>query len=162
MLTRDPQHNAARFESVVPVPTLRFPWPPEDRARYLGEIREVLDGRTDALPPEDQVFALIEALRGVDHIRVDLDAIPVPPVFGWLAGTGRVAAPEMLRTFNCGIGMAVIVAAEEADGVVGALEEAGETVFRIGRVQSGAKGCTVTGSRDAWSAREAWTAEHDG
>ena len=43
-------------------------------------------------------------------VRIDLDAIPVPPVFGWLARTGGVAEAEMLRTFNCGIGMIVVVA----------------------------------------------------
>ena len=42
-------------------------------------------------------------------VRLDLDAIPVPPVFGWLAKTGGVAEAEMLRTFNCGIGMIAIV-----------------------------------------------------
>jgi phosphoribosylformylglycinamidine cyclo-ligase len=47
-------------------------------------------------------------------VTLDLAAIPVPPVFGWLAKTGGVAEREMLRTFNCGIGM--IVAADAAQG----------------------------------------------
>ena len=42
--------------------------------------------------------------------RLDLAAIPVPPVFGWLARTGGVAEAEMLRTFNCGIGMVAVAA----------------------------------------------------
>ena len=67
-------------------------------------------------------------------VRLDLDAIPVPPVFGWLARTGNVAEPEMLRTFNCGIGMVAIVAAEEAQAVSSVLAREGETVVRLGEV----------------------------
>ncbi len=66
-------------------------------------------------------------------VRLDLDAIPVPPVFGWLARTGGVAEPEMLRTFNCGIGMIVVASAGEADGVMERLRQAGENPVRIGQ-----------------------------
>ena len=65
---------------------------------------------------------------------IDLDAIAVPPVFGWLARTGRVAEDEMLRTFNCGIGMVVVVAAERVVDVVTALEAVGERPVRLGRL----------------------------
>ncbi len=68
--------------------------------------------------------------------RVDISAIPVPPVFGWLARTGGVAEREMLRTFNCGIGMIVVAAAEAADAVLGAFQAAGETAVRLGVLQS--------------------------
>jgi phosphoribosylformylglycinamidine cyclo-ligase len=64
--------------------------------------------------------------------RIDLGAIPVPPVFGWLAATGRLDAAEMLRTFNCGIGMVAVVAAEAADAAAAAFGAAGETVIRLG------------------------------
>jgi phosphoribosylformylglycinamidine cyclo-ligase len=67
-------------------------------------------------------------------VRIDLDAVPVLPVFRWLAAVGRVAPPEMLRTFNCGIGMVAVVAPDEADAVEAALTRAGERVARIGRV----------------------------
>ena len=67
-------------------------------------------------------------------VRLDLDAIPVPPVCGWLARTGGVAEAEMLRTFNCGIGMVVIVAATEADAAARFLTERGETVYRLGAI----------------------------
>jgi phosphoribosylformylglycinamidine cyclo-ligase len=63
---------------------------------------------------------------------VDLDAVNVPPVFGWLAKTGGVAEHEMLRTFNCGVGMIVVVGAEDADAVTAALAAEGETVMRLG------------------------------
>lgn len=67
-------------------------------------------------------------------VVVDLSAIIVPPVFKWLAGTGGVARDEMLRTFNCGIGMIVVVAPEHADRVTASLEAQGETVMRIGKL----------------------------
>ncbi|MBZ6074755.1 phosphoribosylformylglycinamidine cyclo-ligase [Microvirga puerhi] len=71
-------------------------------------------------------------LPGGVGVRLDLAAIPVPPVFGWLAATGGVAETEMLRTFNCGIGMIVVVAPDKADDVVRRLTEAGEKPVRIG------------------------------
>ena len=70
-------------------------------------------------------------------VGLDLDAWRPAPVFGWLAETGSIAPEEMARTFNCGIGMAVIVAAEAADPVTGALEQAGESVCRLGEVVRG-------------------------
>ncbi|MFC4171666.1 phosphoribosylformylglycinamidine cyclo-ligase [Microvirga sp. GCM10011540] len=65
-------------------------------------------------------------------VRLDLDAIPVPSVFGWLAKTGGVAEAEMLRTFNCGIGMIVVADAAQADAVMQRLRDAGESPVRIG------------------------------
>ncbi|GJD48874.1 Phosphoribosylformylglycinamidine cyclo-ligase [Methylobacterium crusticola] len=67
-------------------------------------------------------------------IAIDLSAMPVPPVFGWLARAGGVAVPEMLRTFNCGIGMVVVAAADRAEAVEGALRAAGEAPVRLGRI----------------------------
>ena len=61
---------------------------------------------------------------------------PRPAVFEWLQREGKVAEGEMQGVFNCGIGMAVVVAAEHADAAVRALSGAGETVFRIGRVEA--------------------------
>ncbi len=67
-------------------------------------------------------------------VRLDLGAIAVPPVFRWLADAGPIAQPEMLRTFNCGVGMVVVVASEAADRVADLLAAEGETVFRLGTV----------------------------
>ena len=64
--------------------------------------------------------------------EIDLSAINAPAVFGWLAKAGGVAEPEMLRTFNCGVGMVVVVAAEKADEVAALLTAEGETVSKIG------------------------------
>jgi phosphoribosylaminoimidazole synthetase len=66
--------------------------------------------------------------------ELDLDAIEAPPVFSWLAKTGGVAANEMMRTFNCGIGMILAVASGQAAQVAAVLQEAGETVTPIGRI----------------------------
>jgi phosphoribosylformylglycinamidine cyclo-ligase len=59
----------------------------------------------------------------------------IPPVFGWLARTGGVAPMEMLRVFNCGIGMAVVVA--DPDAATALLRDQGESVARIGRIEAG-------------------------
>jgi phosphoribosylformylglycinamidine cyclo-ligase len=67
-------------------------------------------------------------------VALDLAAITVPPVFGWLAATGAVAEYEMLRTFNCGIGMVVVAAQEEAESVASALRAVGESPVRLGMV----------------------------
>ncbi|MDI6026371.1 phosphoribosylformylglycinamidine cyclo-ligase [Corticibacterium sp. UT-5YL-CI-8] len=66
--------------------------------------------------------------------ELDLEAINVPPVFSWLAKTGGVTPEEMMRTFNCGIGMIAVVAAGQAAQVAAVLQEAGETVTPIGRI----------------------------
>jgi phosphoribosylformylglycinamidine cyclo-ligase len=73
-------------------------------------------------------------------VQLDLDAIPVPPVFGWLAKTGGVAEAEMLRTFNCGIGMIAIVGAADEEQVVEALVAAGQKPLRIGEVIAASDG----------------------
>jgi phosphoribosylformylglycinamidine cyclo-ligase len=70
-------------------------------------------------------------------VRIDLSRVPVLPVFKWLARTGGIAEPEMLRTFNCGIGMIALAARAEADTVADAFSRAGETVAQIGEVTDG-------------------------
>jgi phosphoribosylformylglycinamidine cyclo-ligase len=59
-----------------------------------------------------------------------------PAVFDWLQQGGSVTEAEMARTFNCGIGMVVIVAANDAERARGALAAAGETVYPIGRIRA--------------------------
>jgi phosphoribosylformylglycinamidine cyclo-ligase len=62
------------------------------------------------------------------------DAWTMPPLFQWLQQHGGVADAEMHRVFNCGIGMVVIVAKENADAAIAQLRAAGETVTRIGEI----------------------------
>jgi phosphoribosylformylglycinamidine cyclo-ligase len=57
--------------------------------------------------------------------------------------------------------MVLAVAEEDVKTVTQAIEDAGETIFRIGRVEPGPRGCTVAGASGAWSGRTAWTATHD-
>lgn len=69
---------------------------------------------------------------------IDLGAWDLPPVFKWLAATGGMAEAEMLKTFNCGVGMILSVAADEADALTTLLQGEGETVYRLGTVTEGA------------------------
>jgi phosphoribosylformylglycinamidine cyclo-ligase len=62
------------------------------------------------------------------------DAWIMPPLFSWLQQLGNVSDAEMLRVFNCGVGMAVVVSADQADAVMTYLGETGETVWRIGEI----------------------------
>ncbi len=66
--------------------------------------------------------------------EINLSAIQVPPVFSWLAKTSGVARNEMLRTFNCGIGMIVVVAQKNVATVSAALAAAGENVVTLGKL----------------------------
>ncbi|SIS88893.1 phosphoribosylformylglycinamidine cyclo-ligase [Roseivivax lentus] len=76
--------------------------------------------------------------------EIDLGAWDLPPVFGWLQAQGALEAAEMLKTFNCGIGMVLVVAADRADAIVDGLSDAGERVTVIGRV-GGAPGVRYAG-----------------
>jgi phosphoribosylformylglycinamidine cyclo-ligase len=64
--------------------------------------------------------------------EIDLGRVPYPPVFDWLQRQGQIAEAEMLRTFNCGVGMAVVVAATGANAVRDLLAASGETVVTLG------------------------------
>ena len=76
--------------------------------------------------------------------RIDLARVPVKPVFKWMAAEGNIAEPEMLRTFNCGVGMIVIVAKEKADAVISAFTRADECAFLLGEVTCAAGEPRVT------------------
>ena len=94
------------------------------------------------------------------HAIIDADAWEQPRLMAFLQAQGAIEPEEMARTFNCGVGMAVIVAAADAPDVAEALIASGETVHDFGRVEAGARGCTVRGSTETWSARGDWTATH--
>ncbi len=67
---------------------------------------------------------------------IDHNAWVRPPLFDWLQQHGNVANEEMLRVFNCGIGMAIIITPEHASAAIDILRNAGETVWQIGKIQS--------------------------
>ncbi len=92
---------------------------------------------------------------------VDADAWEQPRLMAFLQAQGHIEPAEMARTFNCGIGMVLAVAEADVAQVTGELAASGETVFAIGRIEPGARGCTVRGGQGTWSATAAWTADHD-
>ncbi|MBX3564526.1 MAG: phosphoribosylformylglycinamidine cyclo-ligase [Sphingomonas sp.] len=96
------------------------------------------------------------------HARIDADAWPLPRLMAFLQAQGNIESEEMARTFNCGIGMVAVVAPDQAEAVKAELDAAGETVFTIGLVETGERGCTVFGKTGTWSARADWSATHNG
>ena len=96
------------------------------------------------------------------HAEIGADSWPQPRLMAFLQAQGNIEPGEMARTFNCGVGMALVVADAEAEGIIAALAAAGESAFRIGRVVEGTKGCTVSGGAETWSARAPWSATHNG
>ncbi len=84
---------------------------------------------------------------------IDWNTWQRPPIFGWLAKAGNIAPTEMVRTFNCGIGMIAIVAPEDADDIVNILTINGESPTRIGHIEDrkvSAPALEILGL-DAWS-----------
>jgi len=124
------------------------------RAGRLGALAHITGGGLLENVPR----ILPEGLRAV----IDADAWAQTRLMAFLQAQGTIEPEEMARTFNCGIGMVVVVAAGEADGVAADLAAAGETVHRIGTIIAGERGCTVRGSMGTWSARADWVANHNG
>jgi phosphoribosylformylglycinamidine cyclo-ligase len=95
---------------------------------------------------------LPRVLPGGVSAVLDATAWAPNPVFGWLARQGGVAAGEMLRVFNCGIGMALVVAHSQAGAATALLEAQGETVARIGRLDAapGEAAVRIEGLPDGW------------
>ena len=96
------------------------------------------------------------------HAVVDADAWEQPALMAFLQAQGSIAPEEMARTFNCGVGMVLSVAPENAETVTERLKAAGETVMPVGTIESGERGCTVRGSQGTWGAGSNWEAEHLG
>mgnify|MGYP003592487448 CR=1 FL=1 len=94
------------------------------------------------------------------HARIDAGAWPQPRLMAFLQAQGNIEPAEMARTFNCGIGMVLAVAADEVASLQTDLEAAGEKVHVIGAIEAGQRGCTVQGGAEDWSARAVWEAVH--
>ena len=90
-----------------------------------------------------------------DNMTAELipSAWKMPPIFEWLATEGEVSAAEMVKTFNCGIGMIAVVAPENADAAIERLSELGENVSRIGQLVSreGDEAVRLPELENAWS-----------
>ena len=79
----------------------------------------------------ENIIRVIPAGLGIE---IDLSTWKLPEVFKWLQTRGGIDQQEMLRTFNCGIGMVILAAEESADAICRSLREAGEPAYRLGRV----------------------------
>ena len=77
--------------------------------------------------------------------QIDLDSWELPGVFKWMADVGAISETEMLKTFNCGVGMILVVKADEAEALTKLLTKAGETVYSMGNVTE-TTGVAYTGS----------------
>jgi len=127
---------------------------PFDRSRSLIDAllvptRIYVKSVLSALKANDGIKALCHITGGgfVDNIprvlpkgkaaKVDLDEIHALPVFQWLAQAGNIEEMEMLRTFNCGIGLIVVAAKENAGAVADAFKHAGERIAPIGEIVAG-------------------------
>jgi phosphoribosylformylglycinamidine cyclo-ligase len=92
------------------------------------------------------------------HAVIDTDRWALPAIFALLQQGGQVAAEEMARTFNCGIGMAMIIAADQSEAIIGVI---GDEAFVIGEITEGPRGCTVSGKAGAWNSDRDWSVIHN-
>lgn len=92
--------------------------------------------------------------------EIDSGSWELPGVFGWLQQEGNMTAHELARTFNCGVGMVAVVAAEHAEAAKTVLENHGEKVFIIGDIMTiaGKAKCRVSGAADTWGEDKDWSA----
>ena len=96
------------------------------------------------------------------HAEVEADGWEQPGLMAFLQAQGNIEPAEMARTFNCGVGMVIAVEPAKAELVRTRLEQAGETVIAVGRIDEGPRGCTVRGSAGTWAARADWSVTHNG
>ncbi len=96
------------------------------------------------------------------HARIDAGAWPQPPIMGFLQAQGNIEPGEMARTFNCGIGMIAAIRAEDRAAVTDALEASGETLFTVGTIVEGERGCTVSGPAESWWSPRDWSVTFHG
>ncbi len=75
--------------------------------------------------------------------KINLDNLDVPKVFNWLAELGGITDAEMLKTFNCGVGMILVVDAPKANEIISILNDNGETAFILGEIIDQASGQVV-------------------
>jgi len=74
------------------------------------------------------------------HAEIDTGSWRQGPVFDWIADAGQITVEEMRRTFNCGVGMAVVVAPEHVETALSTLADSGEKAWRLGRIATGGNG----------------------
>ena len=112
------------------------------RAMEVGGVRGLAHITGGGL--SENIARVLNQGQGTD---INLEAWTLPPVFQWLAKIGGIAADEMLKTFNCGIGMVVVVDPDQKDAVISALRAEGETAILLGNVTNSGQ---VQYSGDLW------------
>ncbi len=130
--------HGRRFAEAVLAPTRIYVRPMLELVRALpvkGIAHITGGGLVENLPR-----VLPDPVRAVLH----RDAWPMPPLFSWLQAQGNIDDAEMHRVFNCGIGMAVVVAAGDAAAAEATLAAAGERVYRIGEIVERPAGAAAT------------------
>jgi phosphoribosylformylglycinamidine cyclo-ligase len=105
---------------------------------YVKQLLEVLrSGRIKALAHitgGGLVENIPRVLPAGHAASIDLATLPYPPVFAWLRAEGEIGQAEMLRTFNCGVGMIVVARAADSAALANELEARGERVFLLGEI----------------------------
>ena len=140
------------FAAIVELEGARYESPaPFEPARSLGDV--LLAPTIIYVKPVLKALAVSNGIKALAHItgggfieniprvlppelaaEINLTKLPCPALFGWLARGGRITEREMLRTFNCGIGMVVITAADHEGPLSALLADAGLGVSNLGRI----------------------------
>lgn len=117
---------------------------------YVSSVRELLRAQRVHAMAHITGGGLVENLPRVlppgTRARIDTDAWTLPPVFSWLREAGNLGNREMLRTFNCGLGMILAVAAENAAAALDTLVNSGEEPVVVGEIVPGEAGVTFSGA----------------
>lgn len=138
-LSRREKYGPGGEEAAGSLPALVFPWPLEERALYLDEIRRVLAGERDALPPEDKLFSVIEQMRGADALVIGGGG-SLTSRFGWLLDE-RLATALVARH----LGLPVVLSGQSLGPELTPPDrESARELLEL---------CTLVGLRDAHSAR---------
>lgn len=94
---------------------------------------------------------------------VDTSGWALPPIFQWLRELGCLEGAELVRTFNCGVGMVLVIAPDDVKAVIAALGATGDAAFCIGEIQSRSdegRGCSVVSAAMNWGYAQSWEATH--
>jgi phosphoribosylformylglycinamidine cyclo-ligase len=129
---------------------------------YVRPVLDLLRGMPGAVKALAHITGggLVENLPRVlpsgTVARLDAGAWTLPPLFRWLKAAGRLGDHELARTFNCGVGMVLVVGVDRAEAVATRLRAAGETVLHLGRIEAGEGPARVdlAGTELAWAAAE--------
>ena len=123
-------------------------------AARTGAVKAMAHITGGGLP--DNVPRVLPAGLGAE---IDAAAWDLPPVFAWLRDAGNLPPRELLRTFNCGIGMVMVCAGSDVDGLIASLNQAGEDARLIGHIAATGTdvGAHISGAARVWGYADAWS-----